>query len=198
MDPGFMGNAGMEIQSKSDEKPIRYFVAVVCPPPLQDKINRLKSRVKEEYHCRVPMNSPPHLTLIPPFWIEPRNEPLVFHALDVFQYPPGIPQIRLQNFSHFDGRVLYIRVVEDPSLLDLKTKLESHFISILGGAVVPDVRVYHPHITLAQAGRRRSAFHRALEYFATGEFEDQFHADKISLLRHDGVAWQVIAEKKIE
>ncbi|HLF36089.1 MAG TPA: 2'-5' RNA ligase family protein [Cyclobacteriaceae bacterium] len=185
------------MQDKSFEKPCKFFVAVVCPLPLQYRVNQIKIWVKEEYHCRVPMNSPPHLTLIPPFWSEPQNESQVLNALDSFQYISGIPEIRLLNFSHFDRRVLYIRVIEDPVLLDLKQKLESYFISILGGAIVNDDRPFHPHITLAQPGRRGSAFHRAIKQFATREFEDRFLAEKISLLKHDRGSWQVIAEKKV-
>lgn len=183
------------MQDISVEKRNKFFVALVCPLPLQDRVNQLKIWVKEQYRCRVPMNSPPHLTLIPPFWFDSQKEPLVLSAMDSFRYDPGIPEIRLLNFSHFDGRVLYIRVVEDPALLDLKQKLESHFISILGGAIVVDDRPFHPHITIASPGRRRSAFHRGIQDLASREFEDQFRAKKISLLKHDGVSWQVIAEK---
>lgn len=183
--------------NKSAEKPNKFFVAVVCPLPIQDRVNQLKFWMKEQYHCRVPMNSPPHLTLIPPFWFELQNEPQVLNALDTFRYISGIPEIRLLNFSHFDRRVLYIRVIEDPVLLDLKQKLESHLISILGGAIVPDDRPFHPHITLASPGRRRSDFHRVIEHFVTRDFEDRFRADNISLLKHDQVSWQVISEKKI-
>ncbi len=185
------------MEDKSVKPLSKFFVAIVCPPLLQDRINKLKSWVKEEYHCRVPMNSPPHLTLIPPFRSELQNESLVLNALNSFQYMTAVPEIRLLNFSHFDRRILYIRVIEDQVLPDLKTKLELHFISILGEVIVPDLRDFHPHITLARAGRRRSAFHRAMEHFAASEFEDQFHADKISLLKHDGESWQVMAENKI-
>lgn len=193
----FLKKERIFMQDKSVEKACKFFVAVVCPIPLQERVNQLKLWVKEEYHCRVPMNSPPHLTFIPPFWFESENEPQVLNALNSFQYVPGIPEIRLLNFSHFDRRIIYIRVVEDPVLLDLKQKLESHFISILGGSIVPDDRPFHPHITIASPGRRRSAFHRAIEHFVTREFKDQFQAEKISLLKHDQVSWKVIAEKKV-
>ena len=185
------------MQDNSAENRCKFFVALVCPPYLQDRVNQLKSWVKEQYHCRVPINSPPHLTLIPPFWFEAQNEQRVLNALDSFRYDSGIPEIRLLNFSHFDRRVLYIRVIEEPDLLDLKQKLESHFIFVLGGSIATDDRPFHPHITIARPGSRKSAFHRAIEHLTHREFEDRFLAEKISLLKYEGVSWQVIAEKKI-
>lgn len=94
------------MKDKSAEKPNKFFVALVCPRPLQDRVNQLKIWVREQYGCRVPMNSPPHLTLIPPFWFDSQNEPLVLSAMDSFRYVPGIPEIRLLKHNGLSWQVI--------------------------------------------------------------------------------------------
>lgn len=46
-----------------------YFVAIVCPGQINEKVEQFKQWMKDRFGCVVAMKSPAHITLIPPFWL---------------------------------------------------------------------------------------------------------------------------------
>jgi 2'-5' RNA ligase len=56
-----------------------YFIALVLPAYLNDKILVWKNFMQERYNCKVGLKSPAHITLIPPFWMEENKEAALFY-----------------------------------------------------------------------------------------------------------------------
>ena len=46
-----------------------YFIAIVLPEELNQKILSFKQYMFEKYKCEVGLRSPAHITLIPPYWM---------------------------------------------------------------------------------------------------------------------------------
>ncbi|MGZ3924768.1 MAG: hypothetical protein ACXVBJ_13435, partial [Flavisolibacter sp.] len=51
-----------------------YFIAIVLPPRLNEKVLKYKTMMLEKYNCKVGLKSPAHITLVPPFWMEEEKE----------------------------------------------------------------------------------------------------------------------------
>jgi 2'-5' RNA ligase len=173
-----------------------YFVAIVCPGKVDQKVLHLKHWMKEQFGCVVALRSPAHITLIPPFWWDEIREKELLQTLQSFTPSTGELEIRLEGFSHFGKRVLFITVKEDPALPEIKKQAELHFIKASGEAINQDDRPFHPHITIANRDIKPSDFIKAWEHFSKKEFKQVFQTRTVSLLKLGFGKWNVIGEKK--
>lgn len=172
-----------------------YYIAVVCPSPVNEKVLQYKVWMKEQFGCMVALKSPAHITIIPPFWLEEKKEVELLETLQSFSSRLPEAEIQLEGFNHFGKRVLFINVGENKILNDLKTRAECHFMESFAGCIKKDNRPFHPHITIANRDMKPSHFEKAWEYFSEKEFEETFSVKKLSLLKLSKEKWNVIAEK---
>jgi 2'-5' RNA ligase len=172
-----------------------YYVAIVCPADINEKILKFKYWMKEQFGCIVALKSPAHITLIPPFWLEQEKETSLQQTLQSLSINIDEAEINLQGFSHFNKRVLFIHVKENPALEEIKQKTEKHFIQMVGDSIKTDDRNFHPHITIANRDLKPADFLKAWEHFAKKDFKEIFRAGTISLLKLGPDKWNVIGEK---
>ncbi|MGZ8557232.1 MAG: 2'-5' RNA ligase family protein [Chitinophagaceae bacterium] len=174
-----------------------YFIAILCPPPVNGKVLLCKHWMKEYAGCIVALKSPAHITLIPPFWLAEDKEMLLIQTLQSFS--SNIMDeifIQLDGFSHFGRRVLYVAVKENPALVELKNQAEIHFIHSLGESIQKDNRPFHPHITIASRDLKPVGFVKAWQHFYKKEFKETFITKSIFLLKLSSGSWKVIGEKR--
>ncbi len=55
-----------------------YFTAIVLPRELNEQILQYKNFMHEKFGCRVGLNSPAHITILSPFWMNEIVEPEFF------------------------------------------------------------------------------------------------------------------------
>src|SRR5436189_5836537 len=125
-----------------------YYVAIVCPAEVNEKVLQFKYWMKEQFGCVVALRSPAHITLIPPFWLEQPRETVLQQTLQSLTINMTDPEINLQGFSHFNKKVLFINVKEDPALEEIKRQTEKHFIQEFSSSIKTDDRAFHPHVTI--------------------------------------------------
>ena len=172
-----------------------YFVALVCPPPLNEKILRYKIWMRDQFGCIVAMKSPAHITLIPPFWLPDSEEEKLLEMLQSFTNTIGELTIPLNGFSHFRKRVLFVAVEAFPELEQLKKQAEDHFANSFP-AIKKDTRPFHPHITIANRDMKPSHFEKAWGHFSGKTFVEGFSTGTISLLKYSGGKWTVLSERE--
>jgi hypothetical protein len=51
-----------------------FYIAVSCPPEIDEKIEGMKAYMEQEYGCKAARKSPAHLTIVPPFRAEDELE----------------------------------------------------------------------------------------------------------------------------
>src|SRR3712207_6828565 len=125
-----------------------YFVAIVLPLELNEKVLKWKQFVKEKWGCSVGLKSPAHITLVPPFWLEPEKEQrLLQDVVALSQCNPFT--IRTKNFSAFRPRTIFIATEENEKLNALKKTIDGYFYNQNNYKVTIDTRPFHPHITIA-------------------------------------------------
>jgi 2'-5' RNA ligase len=168
-----------------------YFIAVVLPPSLNEKILHFKNYMREQFNCLVALKSPAHITLVPPFWMEEKMEELLISEIDsISQRESFIMQTN--NFSAFKPRTIFIALEANKELDQLKKDSDDHFIARKEFKIKIDDRPFHPHITIATRDLTKKDFHLAWPHFEKKVFEEVWMADGISLLRHNKKNWDVI------
>ncbi len=179
-----------------DKNPhVMYFVAILCPPEIEKKVHQYKTWMMEHFGCRVALRSPAHITLVPPFWLNENKEDRLLEILDSFQADIPTVSIRLSDFSHFSNRVIFIRVLHDEHLDNLKQEAVKIFSNDMGEMIKPDDRPFVPHVTIANRDLKPGDFVKAWARFSKMHWEDGFITNEIVLLKLGDMGWKVIGKK---
>ncbi len=167
-----------------------YFLALIPPPDIQSLIIELKLIFLHEYQASHALNSPPHITVIPPFSM-PKIKRAFMH--DFFEKNLALiepTKITLDGFGCFSPKVIFIQPDLPASLLLARRSLVARFYHEFL-STKPDTKHYHPHLTLAFKDLSPEMFHKAWTQFSTREFHETFIADALFLLKYEGGRWEV-------
>jgi 2'-5' RNA ligase len=169
-----------------------YFIALVLPPALNEKILRHKNFMLEQYGCRVGLKSPAHLTLVPPFWMEEEREPALRAAMEMLAAGTTPFSLATDNFSHFKPKTIFIALAHNTALHTLKKNSDAYFTEHSIPGLKIEERPFHPHITIATRDLHKKDFYEAWQFFEQKTFMETWMADGISLLKHNKKNWDVV------
>lgn len=167
-----------------------YYIAIVAPDDINEQVLKCKYYMREHFKCSIALKSPAHITLVSPFWMNENMQPALEKAIEIFSELQKNFAIQLKNFDAFKPKVLFVGVTISPQLQQLKTSLENHL-----GTTFPikkESRAFHPHITIATRDLHKKDFYTAWNYFKDKNFTAAFPATGISLLKHNGIKWEVV------
>ena len=123
-----------------------YFIALVAPEEIQSSITEIKLDFKNRFSASHALKSPPHITLIPPFRFDKKNENNLIKILDEFSmYEPRFKQ-KLDDFGSYPPRVIYIKVDKSDSLKNLHSRLHDQMYDKLSlSAFTRGSKFFLPH-----------------------------------------------------
>ncbi|KAM3114556.1 2'-5' RNA ligase family protein [Phormidesmis sp. 146-33] len=173
----------------------RFFIALLPPQDIQDRVTEIKQYFTEHYATRHAHKSPPHITLQPPFEWSSGEVSQLEQSLKSFAQKARKVPIVLDNFAAFPPRVIYINVLKTPDLLTLQQQLMAHLEATL--SIVDPVsksRPFVPHMTVAFRDLTRQNFAVAWEAFHNKSLHYEFVGDRLTLLVHTGDRWTVASE----
>lgn len=172
----------------------RFFVALLPPAEIQAYANKVIQDLTQRYRTRT-SQSPPHITLQPPFLLHQERLADLSTSLQNFaDEQPAVP-VFLSNFAAFAPRVLYLNVVKTPELLALQAALSKHLmIDSMVDASQQERRPYVPHLTVASRQMTRQIFQQAWLELQAQTVDFQFIADRLTLLIYIHQKWQIQAE----
>jgi 2'-5' RNA ligase len=173
-----------------------YFLALVCPGHIDEKILQFKYWMRDHFNCIVALKSPAHITLVPPFWFPEIEEPQLIGYLHGFSSPATAHPLSISGFSHFEKRVLYAVIDENAWLIDLQASVAAYFGGFIKIQKPGEGKSFHPHITIANRDMKKGDFDKAWQYFSTKKFTESFTPDKLSLLKLREGKWEVVAEQR--
>lgn len=168
-----------------------YFVALVLPKDLDEKILVYKKWMREAYGCKVGLKSPAHITLVPPFWMKEEKESALKQDLNNVAIKSTSFPLATNNFSSFSHRTLFIAVKENAALDALKKTVDEVLYPMEYG-LKKESRPFHPHITIATRDLHKKDFFEVWPRFEGKTFEEEFEAAGLSLLKHNGRTWDVV------
>lgn len=169
-----------------------YFLAVVLPEELNAEIRSFKNHMFQEWGCKVALKSPAHITIIPPFWMDTALEASLSQDLTALSQPVAPFPLRLQHFSAFRPKTLFVAVQQSEQLLRLKMAADAFFGTHTQYKARPDSRSFHPHVTIATRDLNKRSFAEAWQIYESKHFERTFTATGLTLLRHNQKDWDTI------
>jgi len=169
-----------------------YFIALVAPQEINEKVLTWKNYMKEHHGCVVALRSPAHVTLIPPFWMDESKQSTLISNITEFSTDKNSFDIGLKNFSCFKPRVIYIQVEPNDRLQQIHRELVEFLISKSTVPIDVDERPFTAHLTIATRDLHKKAFHEAWEVFKEKKYQASWNVKGISLLKHDEKKWEVI------
>lgn len=174
-----------------------YFVALIPPASIVQEVTAFKEFAAKHFDSKHALNSPPHITLIPPFrW--PKDKHLELNtALTHFNFQTANLSIDLLNFSSFPPRVIFVDVSLSTRLGDLQTQLQQHFSQQLAIQARGPFG-FHPHMTVAFRDLTAEVFPKAWAHFSTQNYRRSFSVEQLSLLRHTGNKWEIEANFSLQ
>lgn len=168
-----------------------YFYAILPLEPHLSEMQKITEDISEKYQTRKALNSPPHITLIPPFWYyKEYQDDLKDIQASINQRSVTIP-IEIDGFSTFPRKVLFIAVKKNPMLDELVQQL----YEMLPDKVKSSIRmhpVFHPHITIAFKDISWSNFNKAIKEYLELKYQGNFTINTVSLLHHVNGKWQTL------
>lgn len=175
-----------------------YFIAILTPDNINQQILEWKHYMLQQFHCKVALKSPAHITLIPPFDMPDALHPDLQELLQHFSARQTDFSIQLNNFDAFAKRVIFVNVVSGARLNALQTNLEIILLQSKRFPINKEDRPFHPHVTIANRDLKKEDFPLAWQYFQQWTYEETFMAGAISLLQHNGNTWQIAGSYPLE
>ena len=170
----------------------RFFIALVPSPDIEQQINEIKLYFADRYNSSRALQSPPHITLQPPFEWPAADVPKLEESLKAFSANRLSIPVTLSGFAAFAPRVIYVDVVKSAPLLELEKDLISYIEQNLGivDRTSPP-RPFVPHMTVAFSDLTQENFQTAWLEFKDRSLHFQFTASTLTLLLHDGSRWNI-------
>jgi len=169
-----------------------YFIALVLPQKLNEKILSYKNFMLEKFDCKVGLKSPAHITIVPPFWMDDAMEAQLLSDVENLSKRFSPFTIATNNFSAFKPRTIFVAVQANEKLDEVKELSDAFFSQRSGYKIKVDKRPFHPHITIATRDMHKKTFHEAWPLFENKLFGEEWMATGISVLRHNKKNWDVI------
>jgi 2'-5' RNA ligase len=169
-----------------------YFIAIVLPEELNEKIIQYKNYMHENYRCAVGLKSPAHITMMPPFWMEEEKEIALMNDIDLISRETEPFELSTNNFSAFKPRTIFVDVVANEKLNQLKKRADMIFGENENYKIKTESRPFHPHITIATRDLFKKDFQKAWPYFEEKKFLKDWVANGLSLLKHNKKNWDVV------
>jgi 2'-5' RNA ligase len=199
---GNRGGGGFRPRGQQDFRPKRnplpegfalYYIALICPDELNEKVKAQKEYMFEQYGCRAAGKSPAHITIVPPFRAEEDLQQNLLDFVSTFNIGIAPFTVGLNGYGNFGDRVLFIDVAPNQQLLQLEQECMQEFTdqfpSIIFGMKPP----FNPHVTIATRDIPEGKLQEAKAYFeAQGSFAEQFDAKELRLVKLDHGNWNVV------
>lgn len=170
-----------------------YYIAILPSKDISTEITDFKLYAKANFETERALTSPPHITVVAPF--QPKKNvdiEALFQMVKDFAKTQKSFNIPLRNFNRFDDRVIFVDVTLNDILENLWRQLN---LQLAEAYKIKDrYETYHPHITVAFKDLEKAVFPKAWEYFSKIDFEREFEANHLALLRHNGKFWDIIEQ----
>lgn len=169
-----------------------YFIAIVLPSHLDEKVLKHKQMMLEKYNCKVGLKSPAHITLVPPFWMEDEKEQQLISDIDSLTHHLHPFPVSTNNFSAFRPKTIFIAVSDNEKLVEVKKATDEVFKNNSFYNIKIDTRPFHPHITIATRDLFKKSFYEIWPWFEEKKFFEEWAVEGISILKHNKKNWDVI------
>jgi 2'-5' RNA ligase len=167
-----------------------FFIALIPPEDLQREVTDFKQFIADNWGARHALKSPPHITLHPPFAWPESDLAQLKNCLSKFASEQTPFIVNLKNFGSFPPRVIFIKPLKNKNLEQIFQTLLTQLKANLGFSDPRKKQPFHPHVTIAHRDLTEQDFPKVWDYFKEKNFEKQFEANTLTLLRNVRGKWE--------
>lgn len=167
----------------------KYFIAIIPDSEISSGIISFRKKYLEGLNVNDEHKKFPHITLQHTF---SREEGIENELRPYLQFLSGSIEpfeITVSGVGHFDYRVIFIGVNENPELLKLHQGLKNILLTYLKFTSKEVAVEYHLHITLEKK-ITKSDFRKYWFTIHDKKFEGKFRCSSFSLMKHNGRVWE--------
>lgn len=165
-----------------------YFWAIIPGEPHVSQLEKLKQQISEEYRTYKALNSPPHITILPPVRIQQEKKQALQESIEELAGEQEPFDVQLYGFGHFGNKVLFINIELNDELKgfyeNCREAYEAHGFKI-------DHEEFTPHLTLATRDISKGQFKRAWDELKGQEYRLKFPVQSFYCLHHNGKNWDI-------
>ncbi|MBB2149552.1 2'-5' RNA ligase family protein [Pedobacter gandavensis] len=166
----------------------RYLIAILPPKELAIEIDNIRQLCSHRFNVFKALRPPVHITLRYIDELEESYEPKLITSLSAARnFKPFIQH--LHNFSGFQkAKAIYVAATANKQIDNLYTQIINHtkpFCKNASGGRTP-------HITIAYRDVTPDLYLEIMEYYKKQTFQADFEVNQFSLLKHDGIRWNVL------
>ncbi len=169
-----------------------HFVGVTVSGPLAETVAACRRWMHERYGCKSGHQTPPHVTLIPPFAL-PEDVPVgdLETVLAEFAARASPFQARLRGFGAFAERTVFVRVEPNPAWDRWHDGLYSLARTGFPSLLKADKRPFTPHLTVSNRDIPPGAVPEALAHFQHFNLDLTVPVDHVALFERVGSRWEI-------
>ena len=90
-----------------------YFIALVPPEPLKSRVKKIKQFVSDTFNSSRALNSPAHITLVPPFRLNEHNLRHLDHLLESAVQSISTFSVKIEGYDCFKPRVIFLNILRN-------------------------------------------------------------------------------------
>ena len=170
-----------------------YFIAVEPNPEMAGRIKSIQLDFKTRFNSRKAYDSFPHITLVPPFRFEEKQEKSLIEEFHRINLPEKPFEVNLSGFGSFENRknpVIFIKPNLSEELTILRNALINHFTE-------PE-NFFHPHITVAYKDLSPEDFRKAWLEYQPEAFSGKWTVESVELYKHFNRRRNLLTSRKIK
>lgn len=167
-------------------------VALIPPKKLVERLEEVREEFATNYKCKAALKTPVHLTLVPPFQLEPDKEEELVTALKAGEELDRFA-VELKDYGYFlENEVLFVSVAPSVRLSVLQQAVKNW---VHEGFEVSEKyhnhEEYHPHITIGRKDIPKGRFADAVKEYSELKFAAKFENKAFYLWKHNGKEWEI-------
>jgi 2'-5' RNA ligase len=172
-----------------------YFLGIIAPELIASEIKGFQEHCAQKYKSKAALKIPPHLTLIPPFYLERSREAELTNAIGAFAAKQRENELSIQGFNSFGAGTIYVAFEKNPALKNMQKEL-ALLMSKKFGILKKDGPAYAftPHITVAYKDLSPLRFEEAMTEFQRRIYRRKWKAASIAIVRNDFGKWNTVMD----
>ncbi len=175
-----------------------YFLAIVPPEEIQKEVTEFKNYTVQNFNSKKALNSPPHITIVPPFKYEEEKISNVIQEVNEFSKGQKHFEIELKNFNCFAPRVIYVDVLKNTLLSEMRQDINHLLEQKCNIEFKYKEQDFHPHMTIAFKDLKANVFPKAWDHFRRKKYNAIFNAEAIYIFKHNGTKWEIMNSFEFE
>lgn len=169
-----------------------FFLAILPPKDISVLITELKYEAQRKFGAKHALNSPPHITLVPPFWMHPNSLPFLQNRIHALNRSSISFPIELDGFGFFNPNVIFINT-NHSSTLEQCHQANKQCVEEVLEKKIEMRNTFHPHVTIAFKDLAVEKVEEALTHFKKKEFQSSFIFEKVSILTYQINSWRLLS-----